>query len=188
MTVLFQRIPSFTVVLAILLLTIAIAANPVEGLFGKKSDEDALPLERSWLSTGGFEGARRIEETREKTRRKSRRVAKGMILGNSVMLLHGNLALPSLASSMIATKVIVETNNDKVSDGGSLKAFVSVFFSGMASLNGWLLKRVEALSERGPDGNARPKGTFLHACLLMGSRGMELFGGTLLAFIYLLSL
>merc|ERR1711976_1063080 len=79
-------------------------------------------------------------------KRKLRAVGNTMLSANALLLLNtGDNAFPALISSMVASKIIVETNDiidDKHADGGSLKAFIGVTSSGIASLMGWVLKRM----------------------------------------------
>lgn len=154
----------------------------------------------------------------------SRGVANTLLLGNTILLLFGeriarlclghkdahaihtttrtravrntNVAFPVLISSMIASKIIVETNDSVSFDGGSLKAFVSVFFSGIASLNGWLLKQITEGEDTDPAAASNTSSSIaegrnwsmLRVYLVMGSRGTELTGGMILAFIHLMVL
>lgn len=96
------------------------------------------------------------------------------------------MALPSLGASMIASKLIHETNESHISDGSSFKVFLSLFFSGVASLNGWLLRTITKSNAIVED--YKKEMSLLHTLLILGSRGMELVGGTLLIFVYFISL
>jgi len=127
---------------------------------------------------------------KKKINRNARFTANSMIACSTGMLLKGNFAFPSLIISTIASKIVVETNADlEQGDMGSFLCSISFIFSGVAALNGWLLKRV----------NLQPKDALLannetscssdrtlNALLLLGSRGMELTGGTILLLIQIL--
>ena len=113
---------------------------------------------------------------------KARYVANSLIFANTCALLHGDLALPTLISSTIVSKIVVETNDDDINDGATFNAYISLFFSGIASLNGWLLREARTGSGEKNSMNA------LQILLLLGSRGMELVGGFLLAFHQLMRL
>lgn len=144
-----------------------------------------------------------------------RSVANTMLWTNSAMLLHGDLAFPTLVSSMISSKLVAETNqtmNKSDPDGASWKAFISLFFSGVASLNGWLLRSIAMKKNMhhqvkgkdypgNPNENKFEEGTMslleqstmienetLRSILLFGSRGMELTGGIMLLFLHLMAL
>ncbi|GFH51954.1 predicted protein [Chaetoceros tenuissimus] len=138
-------------------------------------------------------------------KRKLRVVGNTMLSANALLLLGtGDNAFPALISSMVASKIIAETNeiiDDKHADAGSLKAFIGVTSSGIASLMGWLLKR---MTMDQTENNANSEGAkteetvaekankienpLLRAFLLLGSRGMELTGGILLIFIQLMNM
>lgn len=139
-------------------------------------------------------------------KRKLRTVGNTMLFANALLLLDtGDNAFPALISSMLASKIITETNDIidyKRADGGSLKAFIGVTSSGIASLMGWVLKRMTM--DQTENSNANSEGRkieetvaekankienpLLRAFLLLGSRGMELTGGILLIFVQLMNM
>lgn len=139
-------------------------------------------------------------------KRKLRAVGNTILSANALLLLGtGDNAFPALISSMVASKIITETNDiidDKHADAGSLKAFIGVTSSGIASLMGWLLKRMTM--DQTENNNINSEGVkteetvaekannienpLLKAFLLLGSRGMELTGGILLIFVQLMNM
>jgi len=127
---------------------------------------------------------------KKKIHRNARFTANSMIACSTGMLLKGNFAFPSLILSTIASKIVVETNADlEQGDMGSFLCSISFIFSGVAALNGWLLKRVNLQPKDAPLANNETSCSSdrtLNALLLLGSRGMELTGGTILLLIQIL--
>ena len=153
-----------------ILLILQMLIHPSEAYFlAKKEDDTQIQVYSKQLQSH--------------VQKKARIYAKVLMYGNTYLLLKGNMALPALATSMIATRLLEEDANGQF-DSTSFKVFVSFCFSGLASLSGWLLN---TLNEQGLSVSRNKKEmTFLHALLVLGSRGMELVGGTLLLFLNIL--
>lgn len=123
----------------------------------------------------------------KKFRKQTRYLAEAMLHGSSIMLIHGNLALYSLASSMIAAKLIYETYDSSFYwDSAGFRVFVSLYFSAFASATDWLISVIKPKGWSYLDKSQQLK--VLDIILILGSRGSELVGGFLLAFSNLMSL
>jgi hypothetical protein len=121
----------------------------------------------------------------EKIRKNTRSVAHASLFCNTGLLINGGMAFPTFISSMVAARLVHDTNQDQEHDMGTLKVYVSLIFSGIASLNGWLLRQTQPrMLER--DNTA--EFSLLQINLLFWSRGMELTGGFLLLFLQFLQL
>ena len=165
-------------VAAFFTILMAIYAHYAEGFFCNEKEKEK---ELSVMTISSF-----LEE-RETLARQSRKLAHGLLIGNTCALLKGNLAQPTLVSSALVVKILYETDDYSSDDDGTTawKAGISLFFSAIASLNGWLLREVRA---RSAEKAAGVPSNLVHTLLLLGSRGMELVGGFLLAFIQMMQL
>lgn len=130
-----------------------------------------------------------VAHRRVQRRKKAARfMANAALLLNTSLLLKGGFAFPSFISSMLVSKIVWETNDDDMNDGATFKVIVSLLFSGISSLNGWLLKIVEE-GRKVPAVKAGNEGIdILKVALTLGTRGMELVGGFALLFIHLIKL
>jgi len=120
--------------------------------------------------------------------------AKGLLFTNGCMMLKGNLAKEAMYVSMISTKVMHETTEHELGKhfGWILLSWSSVFFSGTASIFGWLSNHHKQMQQNmgiSPDTtHPTSQSTTTPLILLMGSRGMELIGGTVVLFNLFLTL
>jgi hypothetical protein len=158
---------------------LTISAHYAEGcIFSKKKEERQ---NQSFVQLKNSSCQLQVERS---MKTKARHVANGLIFGNTCALLKGRLALPTLISSMVVAKIVEETNDYERDDGATFNGYVSLIVSAIASLNGWLLREVRTRSGEKEGATL----IFLHTFLLLGSRGMELVGGFILAFSQLMRL
>jgi len=135
--------------------------------------------------------AHELEKERKiKISKRTRSAANAVILCNTGILLKGGNAFPTFVSSMVAAKAIHDTNDmDRVvDDNGTLKAYVSLIFSGIAALNRWLMRRTQPAGWEENNVREGKETTREQANLLFWSRGMELAGGFILLFINFVTL
>lgn len=133
-------------------------------------------------------------EAKAQHRNKNLRLCdKTLLFTNGCMMLKGNLAKESLLVSMIATKVIHQTTEEEMKNfGWILLSWSSFFFSGTASIFRWLInhhQQSQKIMGIPPDvTTVTSQSKAAPLFLLMGSRGMELIGGTVVLFFMFLAL
>ncbi len=153
--------------------------------YGRVKEDDkkyVTIISKSRVCEGILEKFKNLENHEKK-----RSFANMMLYANSFLLVKGEMAFPVLISSIISFAMVMDTNEawPFYEDWASFQSFLSLFFSGVASFNGWLLRRIEDLDVVGNDSTKkmitiktiRENNLFLYTLLLAGSRGMELAGG-----------
>ena len=104
------------------------------------------------------------------------------------LMLRGKMAFESLLISMVATKLIHTTSEESSGQnfGWALVSWLSFFFAGTASTFGWVVEQCSVKnSETSIIASKNATGSIV---LLLGSRGVELIGGTVVLFMLFLSL
>ncbi len=130
-----------------------------------------------------------------------RMATKVLLLTYGGMMLKGNMTFESMICAMIATKLIHKTNYNYSIEGNNigwtLVSWISIIFSGCGTISNWMLNQIEknvlvssnvvqegVAAATTPTTSTKP---LVLSLLRVGSRSIELFGGTLVLFLLFLS-
>ena len=195
------RTPKRSMKMVVLLLTlfsniIIFAAQPTAALrisYNNYEDDEDNYQSKGIQSYFGTSTQLQVKKAAQRRNEKLRQSVKALLFTNGCMMLKGNLAVQSLLISMIATKVIHKTTEDEMKNiSWIFLSWSSVFFSGTASIFRWLINHLKKIYQSPEEqvyvNTAASQPRTDSVILLLGSRGMELIGGTFVLFCLFLSL